>query len=84
MTGKASIDTRSGRNSISINKSNPRLLRSHMSGNKDVIHVVLHVTKSFSEKEPEFWNVTLIFCQSIPHVDMLHKVGAVATIISCL
>jgi len=55
-----------------------------MSGNKDVIHVVLHVTKSFSEKEPEFWNVTLIFCQSIPHVDMLHKVGAVATIISCL
>lgn len=60
MTGKASIDARSGRaeSQFMLSKSNPILLRSDTSENKDMIHVVLHVTKSFAEKEPEFWNRT--------------------------
>lgn len=60
MTGKASIDARSGReeSEFMLNKSNLSLLRSDMSENKDTIHTVLHVTKSFAEKEPAFWKRT--------------------------
>lgn len=56
MTGKASTDARPGRveSQFMLNKSNPSILRSDMSENKDVIHIVLHVTKSSAEKEPEF------------------------------
>lgn len=87
MTEKAPTDARPGRaeSQIMLNKSNPSLLRSDMSENKDTIHIALHVTKSFAKNlnSGTVLNyVTLNFCQSIPHTDMLYKAGAAATILT--
>lgn len=70
ITGKASTDARSDRaeSQFMLNKSNPSLLRSDMSENKDTIHRVLHVTKSFAVKEPEFWN-----CTELRHPEFLSE-----------
>lgn len=72
------IDARLGitESQFMLNKSNPSLLRTDMSENKDMIHIVLHVTKTFAKKEVEFWKRTELHHPEILSEHLSHSWNA--------